>query len=68
MAGALPAWGLEWFEREAIVWTSVEARRQELAVGLRHGGERLCITLAGDRCGEPRASRRAMAIVLPNEG
>jgi hypothetical protein len=37
MAGALPACGLEWFEREAIVWMSVEARRQEPVVGLRHG-------------------------------
>lgn len=37
MAGAIPAWRLEWFEGEALVWTSAEARRQEAAVGLRHG-------------------------------
>jgi hypothetical protein len=30
--------------------------------------EGLCIALARDRCGEPRASRRVNAIVLPNEG
>src|ERR1019366_5655085 len=39
MAGAIPAWRLEWFEGEALVWTSAEARRQEAAVGLRHGDE-----------------------------
>src|ERR1700681_1733448 len=37
MAGAIPAWRLEWFEGEALVWTPAEGRRQEAAVGLRHG-------------------------------
>jgi hypothetical protein len=37
-----------------------------IKAGFLREDERAGLCMAGDRCGEPRASRRSIAIVLPN--